>query len=152
LHLHGAGHLVELRHLLRDLHWLEARLKFTGIHGLVADYDTLPADLELHFIQDALRLASHILIQRPEELCAQLLRRLLIRAKPATATLLKEAQRKKLQPGLRPLTESLAPPGGPLALVFEGHLKPINALAVLPDGRVVSTAYGKTLSVWDLPS
>jgi WD40 repeat protein len=150
-HLRGAGRQAELRRLLLDFRWIEAKLAATDINALLADYETVPADLELGLVQGALRLASHILVQRPEELAAQLLGRLLSRPEPAITTLLEGARPQKAL-WLRPLTASLTPPGGPLVRILEGHSDWVRAVAVLPDGHVVSASDDRSLRVWDIAS
>ncbi|HVT19343.1 MAG TPA: NB-ARC domain-containing protein [Thermoanaerobaculia bacterium] len=150
-HLRGAGRQAELRRLLLDYRWIEAKLAATDINALLADYETPPANPELGLVQGALRLASHILVQRPEELAGQLFGRLLSRPEPTIATFLNRARPGKV-PWLCPLRASLTPPGGPLVRILEGHSRGVKAVAVLPDGRVVSASADRTLAVWNLAS
>lgn len=151
LHLRAAGHQAELRRLLLDYRWIEAKLVATDINALLADCQTVPSDPEVSLVHGALRLGSHILSQRPEELAGQLLGRLLSRPEASIAALLERARHRKGQ-WLRPLTASLTPPGGPLVRIIEGHSGWVDAVAPLPGSRVVSATADATLRVWDLAS
>lgn len=149
-HLADSGACEELRALLLDYTWLEAKLASTDINALVADYDILAGDPEIRLVQGALRLSAHVLMEHPEELSGQLLGRLLDRAEPAIATLLAGAWPRKRQSWLRPLAASLPSGDGALVRTIEGHAGWFQGVAALSDGRVVSVATDGTLRVWDL--
>jgi WD40 repeat protein len=151
-HLRGAGRLGELRKLLLHYSWLEAKLAATEINALLSDYDALLEDPELRLVQDALRLSAHALVEHPEELPGQLYGRLRDRREEGVARLLDGVLRSKEQLWIRPLTASLTPPGGTLVRTLAGHSAPVNAVAVLPGGRVVSGSDDGTVRAWDLIS
>ena len=152
-HLAEAGRREELRALLLSLEWLEAKLKAAGPAALLADFRYLAGDKELKRLEGALRLASHVLARRPEELAAQLLGRLARPASPGIEALLEQAAAWRGRPWLRPRKATLTPPGGALIRTLAGHSGPVQAVAVTPDGRrAVSGSDDATLRLWDLES
>ena len=152
-HLAEAGRREELRALLLSLEWLEAKLKAAGPAALLADFRYLAGDKELKRLEGALRLASHVLARRPEELAAQLLGRLARPASPGIEALLEQAAAWRGRPWLRPRRATLTPPGGALIRTLAGHSGPVQAVAVTPDGRrAVSGSDDATLRLWDLES
>jgi hypothetical protein len=64
-HLAEAGRGEDLRGLLLDYDWLQAKLAAQGITALIADYDLAPDDKDLHLIQGALRLSAHVVASTP---------------------------------------------------------------------------------------
>ena len=152
-HLAEAGRREELRALLLSLEWLEAKLKAAGPAALLADFRYLAGDKELKRLEGALRLASHALARRPEELAAQLLGRLARPASPGIEALLEQAAAWRGRPWLRPRRATLTPPSGALIRTLAGHSGPVLAVAVTPDGRrAVSGSDDATLRLWDLES
>jgi hypothetical protein len=156
---HLAYHLVEarrkeeLRGLLLDFDWLQAKLEATDVTALIADFDFLADDANLRLVQGAIRLAAHILAQDKTQLAGQLLGRLMTQEAPDIQTILEQAKEWRAAPWLCPLTPSLTPPGGPLIRTLQGHTSWVNAVAVTPDGRrAVSGSRDNTLKVWDLES
>jgi hypothetical protein len=55
-HLVGAGRKDDLRRLLLDFSYLQARLVATDTNALIADYDYLREDKDLQLVQSAIRL------------------------------------------------------------------------------------------------
>jgi WD40 repeat protein len=151
-HLAESDSREELRNLLLDFSWMEAKLTATDINNLLADYDVLLGDSEPRIVLEALRLAAHILADHPEELAGQLHGRLLDRSEPGITALLERARLSGSAPWLRPLSPSLTLPGCPLVRTLTGHSSWVRALAVLQDGRVVSASNDETLRVWDVVS
>ncbi|MFN6477929.1 NB-ARC domain-containing protein [Nostoc sp. DedQUE07] len=148
-HLLAGGSPRELQQLLCDFRWLQAKLENTNVNGLIADYDFLPEDENLQLIQGALRLSAHFLNQDKQQLPGQLLGRLLGFESSEIQVLLTQAQECKT-PSLLPQTASLAPPGGSLVRILEGHSYWVNTVALTPDGKyVISGSRDKTLKVWD---
>ena len=142
---------MELRRLLLDFDWLQAKLEALGPTGLITDYDFVPDDTDLRLVQGAIRLAAHILSQDKSQLGSQLLGRLLEVNSPQIQKLLEKARHRKSAPWLRPVRASLTPPGGPLLRTLRGHTGAVHAVAVTPDGqRAVSGSWDHTLKVWDL--
>ena len=76
-HLKLAGREQELRELLLEPRWLQAKLKAAGAHALTLDYDQLPEDEDLRLVQGAVRLSSHVMERDPEQLAPQMVGRLL---------------------------------------------------------------------------
>src|SRR5512135_2267970 len=76
-HLVEANRREELRGLLLDCRWLEAKLKATDVGHLIADYEPLAGDRPLGLVRDALRLSTHHLVRDPSLLRSQLHGRLL---------------------------------------------------------------------------
>jgi WD40 repeat protein len=151
-HLMAAGKEEELRRLLFDFNWLVAKLESTGVTSLVADYDFLTDDKDLHLVQRALQLSAHILERDKTQLAGQLLGRLLYYEAPEIQALLEQAKQWKAVPWLRPLTASLMPPEGSLLRTLMGHKSSIKAVAVTPNGKLAVSASSDELKVWDLNS
>jgi WD40 repeat protein len=152
-HMAKAGRQEDLRQLLQNFNWLQAKLEAIDGNALIADYDYLADDEELRLIQSALRLSTHVLVHDGRKLAGQLIGRLLGHSSPGIQTLLKQASEKTAWPWFRPPAPSLIAPGGPLIRTLEGHTWPVNAVAVTPDGRrAVSGSWDQTLRLWDLES
>ena len=155
-HLHHAGRIPELRALLLDLDWMSAKLAAEGVSGILADYDTLPADPATQLVAAALRLSAYGLAGDPGQLPGQLTGRLADQQDPDLQDLLQRTRRWTATPWLRPLTASLAPAGGPLLRTLTGHdenANAVTAVAVSADGRrAVCGVLNGTVRVWDLES
>jgi WD40 repeat protein/serine/threonine protein kinase len=152
-HLHQVGldHLLEI--LLKDFHFLQAKLESMDVSALIGDYEYLPAGVDLRQTQAAIRLSAHVLARDHRQLAGQLMGRLLGNAAPNIQDLLKEAARWQSWPWLRPLKRSLTPPGGPMIGTLQGHTRMVTAVAVTPDGRyAVTGSWDSTLRVWALDS
>jgi NB-ARC domain/TIR domain/APAF-1 helical domain len=59
-HLKEAGRTTELRQLLLNFDWLQAKLEATDANALIADFDLLSEDTT-HLLQSTIRLSAHIL-------------------------------------------------------------------------------------------
>jgi WD40 repeat protein len=152
-HLAHAGRKDDLRQLLVDFSYLEAKITATDANALIADYAYIPEEEELRLIQSALRISAHVLARDKRQLAGQLTGRLLGNTAPEIQGLLKQAAERKPWAWLRPLKPSLPAPGGPLIRTFEGHEGRVLAVAVTPDARrAVSGSDDKTLRIWDLDS
>jgi WD40 repeat protein len=152
-HLSGASKNSELRALLFNFDWLQAKLDATDANALITDYDFLPDALGLPLVQSAIQLSAHILVQDKKQLAGQLLGRLLSYEVPEIQTMLEQAKQWKAVPWLRPLTPSLRSPGEPLHRTLTGHNKSVLAVAVTLDGeRIISASEDKTLKVWNFKS
>ena len=150
-HLHHVGRIPELRALLLDLDWMSAKLTAGDVSGLLADYDTLPADPAPQAVAAALRLSAHVLAGDPGQLPGQLTGRLVGQDDPQLQDLLQRTRRWTATPWLRPLTASLASAGGPLLRILTGHDGGVSAVAVSADGRrAVSGGFDGAVRVWDL--
>jgi WD40 repeat protein len=152
-HLVKAGRKGDLRQLLLDFSYLQAKLTATDANALIADYDYLPEDKDLQLVQSAFRLSAHVLARDPWQLAGQLTGRLLGIEASSIQALLKQAAESRASPWIRPLTRNLIAPGGPLIRTLEDHTAWVNAVAVTPDGRhAVSGSYDRALRLWDLES
>jgi WD40 repeat protein len=157
---HLPGHLArahlddELRGLLLDVGWLEAKLAHAGVSAVLEDYARHAADPTASTLGRALRLSAHVLARDPDALLSQLFGRIDIATEPELGALLDaRAGRRHASPWLRPCVASLRPPGGALLQTFVGHADRVTSVAVTPSGtRVVSGSDDRTLRVWDLAS
>jgi WD40 repeat protein len=152
-HLIESDSREELRALLLDYTWIKAKLTATDIDALLHDFETPIADQEVGLVRRALLLSAHALAERPEELSSQLHGRLLNRSEAGIIGLIKAARSESLSKSwLRPRTASLTSPDGPLTQILSGHKVEVCAMAVLPNGRLVSASNDCTMRIWDLAS
>jgi len=152
-HLVEAGRKKELRQLLFDFDWTQAKLEGTDVNSLIADYDYLSDDSDLRLVQGAIRLSAHVLARDKTQLAGQLLGRLQTFQESGIQSMLKQAREWDGDLWLCPRTASLTPPGGPLIRILEGHTSWVSAVAVTPDGKhAISGSLDNTLRVWDIES
>jgi WD40 repeat protein/serine/threonine protein kinase len=150
-HLHQVGRSQFLSTVLRDFHFIQAKLEATDASALIADYDYLVAKADLRLVQLAIQLSAHVLARDYRQLGSQLIGRLLGTAAPDIQALLKGAAENTNWPWIRPLTPSLTPPGGPLIRTFKGHTAWVHSVVLTSDVRfAVSGSWDCTLRVWDL--
>ena len=150
-HFVAAGYATELQQLLLDLRWLQAKLDNTNITALIADYNYLPQNKNLPWLQGALRLSAHILAKDKTQLAGQIFGRLLYFQVPEIQAFLEQAKQTKTTIWLRPLIPSLTPPGGRLLYTLYGHTQRVKAVVITPNGKqVISGSDDKTLKVWNL--
>lgn len=148
-HLREAGRLEELRELLFDFRFLEAKLAASGINRLITDYESLSQEREAHLVRGALRLSAAALASDDSQLAGQLLGRLSGSEGAWIARLLQDASSWRGAAWLRPLFPSLTPPGGHHLGTLAGHTRPIDGVAVAP-GRIISASHDETLRIWDV--
>ncbi len=152
-HLVEAGRKEELRQLLFDFDWIQAKLEGTDVNSLIADYDYLSDDSDLRLVQGAIRLSAHVLARDKTQLAGQLLGRLKTFQESRIQSMLNQAREWEGDLWLCPHAASLIPPGGPLIRTLEGHTISVDAVAVTPDGKhAISGSGDDTLKVWDLES
>jgi WD40 repeat protein len=156
-HLVAAGKTEELRALLFDCRWLEAKLRAVGIAAVISDFAALPRDQELSLLAGALRLSGHVLSGDSDQLRSQLTGRLLGLELPRLQRMLRSARADASGPWLRPTMPSLTAPTGALLRTLVGSWSryssrsDVSAVAVTPDGRrAVSAAGYRTMTVWDV--
>jgi WD40 repeat protein len=151
-HLVRAGREAQLRALLLDPRWLDAKLAATDVASLASDFDHLPDDAVLALVRDAVRLSAPAVARHREQLRTQLLGRLLARPEPDIAAL--RAQLAQLAaPWLQPLQPVLDAPGGMLLMTLVGHAGEVTALAADADfRRLLSASEDGSVRVWDAGS
>jgi hypothetical protein len=148
--LFQANRTTELRELLLNFDWLQAKITATEVISLINDYDHLPDDQDLTLVQATLRLSAHVLAREPGQLRERLWGHLQAKSRPAIQALLQQAIPQNV-PWLCPQQANLTPPDGPLLRTLEGHSDSVNSVAISPDGqRAVSASGDRTLKVWDL--
>jgi hypothetical protein len=150
-HLVQAGQQNELRRLLLNFSWLQAKLAATNVNSLIADFDLLPRNASTWTVRGALLAASDILIRDPGQLGGQLAGRLATSAGDEVRTLLQQVSQTVTRPRLRPTTVSLAPPRECLLHILRGHTGMISDVAMIAGGRqLLSASTDGTFKVWDL--
>ena len=153
-HLEAAGRQSQLDGLLLDLSWLQGKLNATGIAALEREFDHGSDSAALQRLRRLLRNASHVLAAQPEQLPSQLLARWPTDPPGgptgAAATSLRDQAITQLQQagGLRPLTASLLADEA-LLRTLSGDGSSVNALVVLPGGRLASGGGDRTIKLWD---
>src|SRR5512144_2807298 len=75
-HLAAAGRRDELKALLADYAWIEAKLKATDVQSVISDYDLVANEPGLSLVQRALRLSIPALSRDRTYLLGQLIGRL----------------------------------------------------------------------------
>jgi WD40 repeat protein len=148
-HLHEAGDRVGLDARLLDPGWLQVKLTATASPlALVADYEKFGQGQMQSLIGRTLRLTSGICARDPRQLMPQLLGRLMTAVDPAAPAFLAAARLHVVRPALLAQHPSLTPPGAETARL-ESHGGWVQALAVLPDGRLASGGEDGTIRLWD---
>jgi WD40 repeat protein len=149
-HMRGAGRASPLRTLMLDYRWLDAKLRATDIHSVIADFEQVGTDRALTLVRDALRLSAPSLAADSSQLCAQLVARLQIRTEPEIVALREGARKATTRPWLELVHPSVDTPGGMLVATLVGHSREILALAADAGFlKVLSGSSDTTVRVWD---
>jgi WD40 repeat protein len=148
-HLHGAQSRARLDQILVAPDWMQQKLNAFGPQILLADYDQYAVSDIQRLIGRTLRLAAGICARDPRQLLPQLLGRLTPHADWTASSFLDDARHHLTLPALITKCPTLTPPGAEI-FRLEGHTGEVNALAVLPDGRLASGSNDKTIRLWDL--
>ncbi|MEM8993682.1 MAG: NB-ARC domain-containing protein [Acidobacteriota bacterium] len=137
----------ELATALGDGRYLEAKLDRAGVVALLSDFRSIGVEHPLAGVGHALKISRHILNRAPEQLAAQILGRVSRRDDTKGV----RASARRLVDGRRPypLHPSIGAPAG-LDHIFDGHRHAVTAVAVTPEGRVVSAGDDNCLRVWNL--
>ena len=148
-HLKECQKEVDLRSLLLDIYWLQAKLNATDVAALISDYDLLGHDKELGLIQDAIRLSAHILRRDPSQLVSQLQGRL--HWMEPQITRLEEQWNGASMPWMRLLMPTIATPESSLIEVFdEKNLRGKASILVVTATGIVVSGGDAGISTWDL--
>jgi hypothetical protein len=135
-HLAAANERDRLDRLLLDPGWLKAKLAAIGSPpALFIDYDRHSVDAFQTLIGRTLRLSAGICTRDQRQLIPQLLGRLMTCEGVIAKRFLDMARDQLLRPAIITQRASLTPPGAEIDRL-EGHSGQVNALAVLPDGRL----------------
>ncbi len=153
-HLALASKRREVKDLLTDFRWLQAKLGVMHVRAVLQDYDHVPDETEPRLVHEAIKRSAQVLQQDQAQFAGQLLGRLLARDEPAIRNLLAGAAQWRGASWLRPLVPSLIPPGDPLLFTLAGHEGTVRSMAITPDGRWGITAGNshpdRTVRLWDL--
>jgi WD40 repeat protein len=150
-HLSQAGRSLELRALLLDYRWLQAKLDNVGVEPLLHDYTHPHSDSVLNLVEGALRLSAHVVSRDPRQLAGQLVGRLIGEPEAELRLLCNHAEQLAPRPCLIPQTQTLTAPGGPLLRTLQAHIGRVTAVALTANGnRAVSGSDDTTLKVWDV--
>jgi hypothetical protein len=151
VHLEDSERPAVFARLMRDLHWLEAKPRHAGVHGLLADCALLPNTRASRLMATALRNSLVAVKSDTRQIAPQLLGRLAEhQGLPEIAALCESlrAAARDFAPALFPRTASLGLSSALLA-TLRGHEGEVRALAVMADGRLVSGGADGTVRVWD---
>jgi WD40 repeat protein len=145
----------DARQLLLNYRWLAAKLAACGVQAAIDDYACFGQDQidALDHAREALKLSSHVLGPRPEELASQLLGRLADDAATELRALAAEVRENAPRPALLPTWSNYFRPGGILFLTLQAHDRGVSCLAVNSRGeRAISGTQAGEIKVWDLMS
>ncbi|MFO1155152.1 MAG: NB-ARC domain-containing protein [Rhodospirillales bacterium] len=165
-HLAEAEQETELKALLMDPAWLKAKLANTDINALIADYNYLPADEDLHLVKQALRLSARVLARMPEQLEAQIAGRLRSSQHLPIRSMLEAIGQPSSAPTLIPVSPSLIQAGDqwlanwhvadwetrevdPQFISFHEN-QFAEQLSFLPGGGSLLALVGSSLKEWDI--
>lgn len=119
---------------------------------LVTSASSGPEDIvnAIRLLAATVRVSSHILRVRPDQLCAQLSGRLFSETNPILRGVVQTAQSTHVGPSFRPLSQCLTQPSGLLLQTFEVD-RSITTLAATSDLRfLVLGDTHESLEIWDL--
>ncbi|MEO3808047.1 NB-ARC domain-containing protein [Sphaerisporangium sp. B11E5] len=148
-HLREAGRGDEVRGVLADVRWMQARLAHGGPAGLLADYGHVD-DVLSRQIARALRLSVDVVAADPSLLPGQMAGRLRGHPDEQVAAWARALDRSGR--GLWPVgaAAALTPTTEPLLQTLTGHTGYVEALAITPDGATMAGADYGAVRVWDL--
>jgi WD40 repeat protein len=147
-HLKLAGTEGELRSLLLNFYWLQAKLHSTNPVALISDFDHLPNDKDAQLMKAAVRLSADVLARDKQQLRTQLYGRLMGHTSTAMQGFLNSLLHGACW--LRLLTPSLEQAGGPLLFSLRGHTRGVLTVALNANGTIaVSGSEDGSLRVWN---
>jgi WD40 repeat protein/pimeloyl-ACP methyl ester carboxylesterase len=148
-HLQKAEEFHELRELLLDFRWLQAKLRATTINQVLQDYDRLPEEKVLTLVRNSLRLSAHVLADDKQQLAERLWGHLLGQELPEIQKLLEQATLYQSGVWLRPLTANLTSPDGSLLQTLVNKSS-ANAVVVFNGKYIISALNNATLELSNL--
>jgi WD40 repeat protein len=154
-HMQAAGMEDDLAALLLDFEWLQAKLNATDVNALLEDFSALQYPISgyrvtaLMDVERALLKSAHVL-DDTTQLAGQLLGRLseASSVSEARSTIEQLLRQCRAINGLIPLVTSLTPAHDPLMRTIQTDSR-VNALAEMPDGRIITAEHNDTITVWD---
>jgi WD40 repeat protein len=141
--------------LLERFEWSQARLQTSGVAGLLEDTQKITGHPDQALFQILVGNSEPVLRRSPAQWRAQVLGRLGV-GKACVGLISLVSSALHSLPSQPPANQMLLPRTRSFGLiawqdrVLEGHGGSVIALAVLPDGRVVSGSDDRTIRVWDL--
>ena len=152
-HLHDAHLSGELRAVLTDTEWIQARLTHGRTHELIRDY-RYAGDPLTRQIMRTLRVSATSLTANPALIRSHLADRLLSHPDPgitAWAAGLTGSTDSAPAYWLAPVIRAAVTPVGLLKQILTGHTGPVRAVAVSQEGaRAISGSDDGTVRVWNL--
>lgn len=149
-HLTNAGRIYELKSLLFDFNWLEAKLFHTDIGSLISDFNWIKDDNDLTIVQRSLKRSANSLAADKSQLSSQLYGRLFSQKSEKIKLLLEKLDVENKKPWLRTRT-SFLDPISILESTLKGNLGSIKSLAITPDGKyALSSSNLRELKIWDI--
>ncbi|NEO28240.1 MAG: PQQ-binding-like beta-propeller repeat protein, partial [Kamptonema sp. SIO4C4] len=134
---------------------LQQKLAATDIDTLLGELRGLqPKSPFLSRLQRTLDLSSHVLREDKSRLASQLWGRLVVpqtmQQSPEVEQFLQQVQEQQQGVWLRPIVPCFDTPDGGLIRTLVGHSSDVTAVAVTPEGLVISGSLDKTLKVWNI--
>ena len=148
-HLVEAGRQVELRKLLLNRKWLDAKLAITSVSELISDFDYFRDDLAIQSLQKAIQLSGHLLLREPSAMWSYLYERLLHVKSPTIQFFLQHPPETLW---LRIFRTSLKETFGLIPLIGK-RTKKVNCLSLLAEENLaLSGADDGNIILWNISS
>ena len=142
----------QLRNLLVDFSWLQAKLEVTDVDALLADYKHLPEDEDVQRLAKILGKAAYIINEDETQLASQLWGRLADEKTPLIRTLLEQAIDISRSVWLRPLTSSFREHPAVIHNLI-GPKSEVNTAVLSADGNFLVCGFKDgTVQIWNFES
>ncbi|MCE7947445.1 MAG: hypothetical protein DYG88_08460, partial [Chloroflexi bacterium CFX4] len=149
-HLLEANQRDELRAILLDYRYLQAKLNVRDVNALLSDFDAYlkeDDDKAVRLVRGAIEMSAHVLSVDQKALAHQLYGRLYSHRELSDVVNLRQYIEPKLP--LSPLGEPThMQTGGHLLRTLAEHKKEVWGVLVLTNGRLLSWSEDKTLRLW----